>query len=90
MGTHEVFSRSDEALAWNGEGRLPRMVRWYTSPRGNAIGFHGIPIHVNDGTQYQTTEELGQRLSDGCQRQHATDAEFMWGFAQIGTKVVVV
>jgi len=89
-GTHEVFSRSEEAVAWNGEGRLPLMIRWYMTPRDNAIGFHGIPIHFSDGTPYQSVDQLGDRLSDGCQRQHALDAEFMWGFADIGTKVVVV
>lgn len=89
-GTHEVFSRSEEAVAWNGEGRLPLMIRWYMTPRDNAIGFHGIPIHFSDGTPYQRVDELGDRLSDGCQRQHALDAEFMWEFAEIGTKVVVV
>ena len=33
--------------------------------------------------------ELGTRLSGGCQRQHNLDAQFMWGFATVGTKVVV-
>lgn len=89
-GTHEVFSRSEEAIAWNGEGRLPLMIRWYKTPRDNAIGFHGIPIHISDGTPYQSIDQLGDRLSDGCQRQHALDAEFMWSFADIGTTVVVV
>jgi lipoprotein-anchoring transpeptidase ErfK/SrfK len=34
--------------------------------------------------------ELGQRLSGGCQRQADADATFMWDFAQVGTKVVVL
>ncbi|MGH9271092.1 MAG: L,D-transpeptidase family protein, partial [Ilumatobacteraceae bacterium] len=87
-GTHEVFSRSEQSTAWNGAAILPLMIRWYPTDRGN-LGFHGIPIRVSDGSVYQTTEELGTRLSGGCQRQHNTDAEFMWGFAVEGTTVVV-
>jgi lipoprotein-anchoring transpeptidase ErfK/SrfK len=44
---------------------------------------------VSNGAAYQTTDELGTRLSGGCQRQHNLDAQFLWGFAPVGTKVVV-
>jgi lipoprotein-anchoring transpeptidase ErfK/SrfK len=37
-----------------------------------------------------TEDDLGQRLSGGCQRQANADAQFMWAFADIGTKVVVL
>jgi hypothetical protein len=87
-GTHEVFSRSEQSTAWNGKAILPLMIRWYPTDRGN-LGFHGIPVRVSDGSVYQTTEELGTRLSGGCQRQHNTDAEFLWNFAVEGTTVVV-
>ena len=55
-----------------------------------AIGFHQIPVHKSDGSVYQTEAELGQRMSGGCQRQAALDAQFMWDFAEIGTPVYVV
>ena len=87
-GTHEVYSRSDMSTAWNGKAWLPQMVRWLKTERG-AIGFHAIPLHVEDNSPYQTTAELGTRLSGGCQRQHNLDAAFMWSFAEIGTTVVV-
>jgi peptidoglycan hydrolase-like protein with peptidoglycan-binding domain len=88
-GTHEVYSRSDVSTAWNGKAFLPQMVRWLKTQRG-AIGFHSIPLHVEDNSPYQTEDELGQRLSGGCQRQAPRDAAFLWDFAQVGTKVVVV
>jgi hypothetical protein len=88
-GTHEVYSRSEVTTAWNGKAYLKKMVRWLKTERGN-IGFHSIPIHVADGTVYQTEKELGQRLSGGCQRQAPLDAAFVWDFAQVGTKVVVI
>jgi peptidoglycan hydrolase-like protein with peptidoglycan-binding domain len=88
-GEHEVYSRSETTTAWNGQATLPLMVRWLDTVRG-AIGFHQIPRHNSDGTLYQTDDELGTRLSGGCQRQTALDAQFMWAFGQIGTKVIVL
>jgi hypothetical protein len=87
-GVHKVYSRSEVSTAWNGQAYLPLMVRWLDTERG-AIGFHGIPLKVSDGSAYQTDAELGQKLSGGCQRQNDLDAAFMWEFAQIGTTVVV-
>ena len=87
-GRHEVYSRSEVSTAWNGEAHLPLMIRWLDTERG-AIGFHGIPTHISDGTAYQTDAELGQKLSGGCQRQSNLDAAFLWQFAQIGTPVYV-
>ena len=88
-GTHTVYSRSEVSTAWNGKAYLPQMIRYQKTERGN-IGFHGIPTKVSTGEVYQTTAELGTRLSGGCQRQHNTDAQFLWGFADVGTTVVVI
>jgi peptidoglycan hydrolase-like protein with peptidoglycan-binding domain len=88
-GVHEVYSKSEQSTAWNGKAILPKMVRWLKTQKG-AIGFHGIPIHVEDGSPYMTEAELGQRLSGGCQRQADLDADFTWDFADIGTTVVVL
>ena len=76
-GTHEVYSRSEMSTAWNGKAYLPNMIRWLKTERG-AIGFHGIPTKVSTGEVYQTTDELGTRLSGGCQRQHNLDASCLW------------
>jgi peptidoglycan hydrolase-like protein with peptidoglycan-binding domain len=88
-GIHEVYSRSEMSTAWNGQAWLPMMVRWLKTDIG-AIGFHALPLHVEDDSPYQTEAELGTRLSGGCQRQANLDAQFTWDFAQIGTKVVVI
>jgi len=88
-GTHKVYSRSDVSTAWNGKAYLYKMVRWLKTDIG-AIGFHALPIHVEDNSLYQTEAELGQRLSGGCQRQANLDADFTWDFAQAGTPVVVI
>jgi hypothetical protein len=88
-GVHEVYSRSEVSTAWNGKAFLPHMIRWLKTDIG-AIGFHAIPRHVADGSRYMKDSELGTRLSGGCQRQADADANFMWDFAQVGTKVVVL
>lgn len=88
-GTHQVYSKSDVSTAWNGKAYLPKMVRWLKTDIG-AIGFHSIPLHVEDKSPYQTEDELGARLSGGCQRQAPRDADFLWDFADIGTPVVVL
>ena len=88
-GTHTVYSRSEESTAWNGRAVLPLMIRYLKTDIG-AIGFHGIPLHVEDGSPYQTEAELGTRMSGGCQRQANPDAAFLWQFADVGTTVVVV
>jgi hypothetical protein len=87
-GEHVVYSRSLVSTAWNGKAILPKMIR-YTKTKIGAIGFHGIPIHVSDGSRYMKDSELGTRLSGGCTRQADLDAAFMWDFAQVGTKVIV-
>ena len=87
-GTHTVYSRSEMSTAWNGQAWLPQMIRYQRTEIGH-IGFHAIPLHVSDNSPYQGTDELGTRLSGGCQRQHNLDAAFMWAFADVGTTVVV-
>lgn len=87
-GVHRVYSRSEMSTAWNFEADLPLMIRYQQTERGH-IGFHAIPIRKSDGTIYQTEDELGQKLSGGCQRQAPLDAQFLWAFATEGTRVIV-
>lgn len=87
-GIHQVYSRSEMTTAWNGAADLPLMVRWLDTERG-AIGFHAIPTKRSTGELYQTVDELGQKMSGGCQRQTMKDARFMWEFAPVGTNVYV-
>jgi lipoprotein-anchoring transpeptidase ErfK/SrfK len=85
-GTYEVYSTSRHAVGIDDSGRMQYMVR---STRGEraAIGFHDIP--VDDGELVQTRAQLGTPQSHGCIRQWRPDARALWGFATVGTKVVV-
>lgn len=97
-GTHYVYSRSRYTYAsGNPDVKMEKMVRFYRTPRYDNIGFHQIPTHtINWKTgaraPLQTEAQLGMNglYSGGCIRQSAADADFMWNWAQVGTKVVVV
>lgn len=88
-GTHKVYSRSRSSISRDGDSRFEYMVRWLRVGK-DAIGFHSLPRRTVDDSPYQTENELGIKLSSGCQRQADLDAQFTWQFAPIGTTVVVL
>jgi lipoprotein-anchoring transpeptidase ErfK/SrfK len=89
-GTYSVFSRSmytcnikNPSICWR------YMVRFaHGGDDGDNIGFHEIP--KKDGVPVQSVSQLGTPLSGGCVRQATADAIYMWNWAPIGTKVVVL
>jgi len=88
-GTYSVFSRSlyTSSIA-NPDVKWMYMVRFTRGPGGDNIGFHEIPKRF--GVPLQSVAQLGQPLSGGCVRQSTPDAIYMWNWAGIGTKVVVL
>lgn len=87
-GEYRVFSRSRYTRSMDHRYRMEFMVR-FAHGRDAAIGFHSIPVDDN-GNKAQSESELGSPRSAGCVRQKYSDAQKMWEFAQIDTKVVVV
>jgi len=84
-----VFSRSPLTCArYQLDICMRFMVRFARSFRGDNIGFHEIP--VRNGVPLQDNDQLGLALSGGCVRLSTADAIRMWGWAGIGTTVVVV
>lgn len=83
-GSYSVFSRSPRA--YSGSVHMDYMVR-FAHGRSKAMGFHAIPVGARG--PIQSLGELGQFRSHGCVRQSPADALFMWGFAPLGTRVVV-
>jgi lipoprotein-anchoring transpeptidase ErfK/SrfK len=89
-GTYSVFSRSmytcnikNPAICWR------YMVRFAKGgDEGDNIGFHEIP--KKNGVPVQSVSQLGTPLSGGCVRQATDQAIYMWDWAPIGTKVVVL
>ncbi|MFV0306130.1 MAG: peptidoglycan-binding protein [Desertimonas sp.] len=88
-GTYSVFSRSlyTHSRA-NPNVKWRYMVRFTVGPGGDNIGFHEIPTKF--GVPLQSVAQLGQPLSGGCVRQATGDAQWMWNWAGIGTRVVVL
>ena len=88
-GTYSVYSRSEYTYsAKDPSVRWRYMVRFAYGPEGGRIGFHEIPNR--NGVPLQTKEQLGLPLSGGCVRQSTADAYWLWNWAGIGTKVVVL
>ena len=86
-GSYTVYSRSRHAIGVDDSGTMQYMVRFAHGDNA-AIGFHDIP--VKDGHLVQSRSDLGTPQSHGCIRQWRPDAQALWGFAPVGTSVVVV
>lgn len=90
-GEYRVFSRSRYTFAIQNPSIIwGYMVRFAKGCRGGNIGFHEIPTNKNTGYKVQSVSQLGTPLSGGCVRQSVSDAVWMWNWAYVGTKVVVL
>jgi len=88
-GTFEVFSKSPTSYSPEFAGVTFRfMTRFAIGRNGGNIGFHEIPIR--NSKPMQTVDELGAFKGSGCLRSSTQDALFIYQWATIGTKVVVV
>ena len=90
-GTYRVYSRSKYTHSiQNPRIQWMYMVRFAKSCNGGNIGFHEIPTDTSTGYKLQSVSQLGTPLSGGCVRQAVSDAVWMWNWAYVGTKVVVL
>ncbi len=88
-GTFRVFSKSPTSFSPEFAGVTFRfMTRFAIGRNGGNIGFHEIP--VRNKKPMQTVEELGAFKGSGCLRSSTQDALFIYQWATLGTKVVVV
>ena len=90
-GEYRVFSRSRYTFAIQNPSIIwGYMVRFTKGCNGGNIGFHEIPTDKTTGYKVQSVSQLGTPLSGGCVRQAVSDAVWMWNWAYVGTKVVVL
>ncbi len=88
-GTFSVFSKSSTSYSPEFAGVTFRfMTRFAIGRNGGNIGFHEIPIR--NSKPMQTVDELGAFKGSGCLRSSTQDALFIYQWATLGTKVVVV
>ncbi len=96
--TYKVFSKSEFSQSTVfPEIKMKWSTRFAISPNGkNTIAFHEIPTcawtggHCNKKGLMQTEEQLGTFQSGGCIRMASRDAEFLYNWVEMGTKVVVL
>jgi lipoprotein-anchoring transpeptidase ErfK/SrfK len=100
-GTYHVYSMSRDTENAHSKVTFQYMVRfaWGTNDTSASIGFHTIPIYYADnperdakkGDRMTTKAELGLPVATGgCVRQSDDDAEFLYRWAEVGDKVVVL
>lgn len=95
---YKVFSKSEFSQSiFFPEIKMKWSTRFAISPNGkNTIAFHEIPTCAWTGGQcdkkglMQTEEQLGTFQSGGCIRMAPRDAEFLFNWVEMGTKVVVL
>jgi lipoprotein-anchoring transpeptidase ErfK/SrfK len=88
-GTFRVYSKSPRS----NNARYGVTFRWmvrFTIGHSSAIGFHSIPRYYN-GKPMQSVAQLGQAVGKGgCPHSADADAKYLYAWAGIGTKVVVI
>ncbi len=84
---YNVYSKSRYAWAPHDNVTMEYMVRFAREEW--PYGFHSIPIH-EDKSPFQTKEQLGTLRSGGCVRQDFDDAEWTFGWADVGTRVIMI
>jgi lipoprotein-anchoring transpeptidase ErfK/SrfK len=97
-GKYRVMSKSEFSQSiFFPEIKMKWSVRFAVSPNGkNTISFHSIPTcaweggHCSPVGPMQTVEQLGTFQSGGCVRMLDTDAEFLYNFVEVGTRVLVL
>lgn len=86
VGRYRVYSMSRYAWAPYDGITMEHMVRF---ARGEwPYGFHSIPVRPGDKPM-QTPAQLGTHRSGGCVRQLWDDAEAVFAWSTIGTRVIV-
>lgn len=88
-GSYRVYSKSE--LGSNPDyGVTFRYMIRFTYGRAAAIGFHSIP-RTYDGELVHPLSQLGQPVGEGgCPHLAGPDARWLYSWAGVGTKVVVV
>lgn len=90
-GSYKVFSQSLLAYSSADPSVTMRfMTRFAFGPQGGNIGLHEIPRRK--GIPLEPDVQLGGSVfvSGGCVRASTADAQFVYGWAPVGTRVVVV
>lgn len=86
-GSYRVTSRNRHARAYNGGGSFEYFVR-FTEGRNAPIGFHAVTADVRGRAVYARAD-LGTPRTPGCVEQWRDDAQALWKFAPVGTRVEV-
>ena len=89
-GVYAVFSKALSTASPKYHVTFDYMVRFAHGNELN-IGFHDIPRLMGSGERIQSESQLGAPIGHGgCVRQRTVDAKWLYGWATVGTPVVVL
>lgn len=88
IGSFAIFQKQRVRVA---SSRPHYIMPFWMQFKGGGYGIHSLPSLANDRGVYwrEALNHIGSPRSHGCIRLLPKDAEFMYGFADIGTKVNV-
>ena len=90
VGTYQVFSKAINAASPRYGVTFGWMLR-FAHGHALSIGFHSIPRWMDSGKPIQSESSLGAPIGHGgCVRQREVDAKWLFQWAPVGTKVVVL
>jgi lipoprotein-anchoring transpeptidase ErfK/SrfK len=84
IGTYHVYGRRYQSWSMYDSSTFYYFTMFVKSDKGNNIGFHSIPT-----IKGKLVGGLGKPVSHGCVRLDKAKAKFVYGWAAVGTKVVV-
>jgi hypothetical protein len=90
-GEYKIFSKSPKSGNPNSRVTFNYMTRFAFGNDGKtAIGFHDIPRYY-DGRMMHSKKQLGLPVATGgCVRMAAEDAKFLYEWAKVGDRVIVL
>lgn len=87
-GTYNIISKQEVRVAV----KKPRYIMpFFQMFKNSGYGLHALPSLANDKGVFWTEalNHIGRPVSHGCIRLLPKDAEFVWNFTELGTKMVV-
>ncbi len=87
-GTYNILSKQEVRV---GAKKPHYIMPFFQMFKKGGYGLHSLPSLANDKGVFWTEalNHIGRTVSHGCIRLLPKDAEFVWNFSEIGTKMIV-
>lgn len=87
IGTHQIYNHIPDSYSTLYDLYMPN---WMAITPDGGYGIHGLPYwKYSWGNVYEGENHLGWRVSHGCVRLSLENAKWLYGWAPVGTTVIV-